>query len=295
VRRTPFVFEVRDLWPGIFIELGVLKNRFLIRVLEAMELFLYRRARAVVAVTERFREDIVNRGIAAEKCFVITNGADLSRFGPGEPDRELRAQSGAKPGDVLVLYAGAHGISHALSTVLEAAKMIAQSGESIRFLFVGDGAEKPRLVERSERENLENVVFLPPVAKPRMPGLYRAADVVLVPLRNIPGFRSFIPSKMFEILACERPVLASLEGEAAAILERSGGAVVVPPEDPGALVEALRALARDEERRTALGKNGRAFTAAHFDREKLAERYLEILRILAGEPGGSPANGKGPS
>jgi glycosyltransferase involved in cell wall biosynthesis len=207
---------------------------------------------------------------------VITNGVDTERFVPDlEAGRRIREQHGLVDAFV-VLYIGAHGISHALSAVLDAAKRFEQT-PGVRFVFVGEGAEKQKLVQLASKLGLPNVTFLPSQPRDAVRGWYNLADVVLVPLRNIPLFETFIPSKMFEILACARPILASVRGEARAILERSGGALVVDPEDVDAMVCALERLRNDRALRERLGRAGRTFALAEYDRRALAQRYLSIL------------------
>jgi glycosyltransferase involved in cell wall biosynthesis len=274
-KRAALVVEVRDLWPAIFVELGVLQNRRVIRLLEALELAAYRAAAAVVVVTEGFRDDLVRRGVPAGKVHVIPNGAELERFSqePGEKD-SARADLGASPGETLVLYVGAHGISHGLEAVAEAAAKLA--GEPIHFAFVGEGAHKTRLEARVRELGLTNVTMFPGVARDQIPGLLAAADICLVPLRDVPLFSKFIPSKMFEYMAASKAVVGSVRGEPAGIL-RSAGAVVVEPEDSRALADAVRDLAADPERRAAMGRQGREYVAAHFDRAKLADRYRSVL------------------
>jgi glycosyltransferase involved in cell wall biosynthesis len=272
---APYVFEVRDLWPAIFVDLGVIRSRFVIGLLERLELHLYRCARAVVTVTRAFAEDIARRGIEPAKLHVVPNGVDLAAFAPGSREDALRTRLGVKD-ELLVLYCGAHGISHALGRILEVAARL-QHDAGVRFLFVGDGAEKAALVARAQELRLANVSFLPTVPREDVPAFYRAADVCLVPLRAVPLFRSFIPSKMFEILACGRPILASLEGEAAEILAASGAAIVVSPEDVDAIAAAVERLAASPELRASLAARGRSYVAQNFDRSRLAARYLAIL------------------
>jgi glycosyltransferase involved in cell wall biosynthesis len=276
---VPFVLEVRDLWPAIFVDLGVIRNRAVIWILERLELFLYRRSRAVVTVTRAFAHDIVARGIDPEKVHVIHNGVDLETFQPGPADADLLARLGLS-GKLVVLYCGAHGISHALGRILGVADRL-RAQPNLHFLFVGEGAEKPALLARARSLALSNVTFEPGVSRERVPALYRSADVCLVPLRAVPLFRSFVPSKMFEILACGRPIAASLDGEAAEILEASGAAILVPPEDVDALARAVRRLAEDSALRATLAARGRPFVAAHYDRNVLAARYLRILEDVA--------------
>lgn len=270
--RRPFVFEVRDLWPAIFSELGVLTNRRILGVLEGLELFLYRRAARVITVTEGFRQDIVKRGIDSAKVATITNGVDPEFFSPRiEQEAERR-----RTGKFTVLYLGAHGISHALQRILDVAEELSGDPE-IEFVFVGSGAEKEGLVARAERDGLQNVRFVPPVGKTEVREWYGAADVALVPLRDVPLFTTFIPSKLFEVLACEVPVVASVAGEAAEIARRSGGAIVVPPEDVVGIRDALLDLKADDEKRQAMGRAGRKFVVLEYDRRVLARRYAGVL------------------
>jgi glycosyltransferase involved in cell wall biosynthesis len=278
VWRIPFVFEVRDLWPGIFIELGILKNRAIIGILEAVEMFLYRQAAHVVVVTEAFRDILIRRGVPAEKASVITNGVDMETYRPAPHETDLRRAHGLD-GRFVALYIGAHGISQALSAILAAAQLLADDPE-IAIVFVGEGAEKKMLVEKAAALGLGNVRFLPGQPKALMPEWYATADAVFVPLRNIPMFETFIPSKMFEILASGRPIVGSVKGEARGILERSDGAIVVDPEDAPAIAAAVRRLKADPALRTALAEKGVRFVGLHYDRRMLARQYLALLERL---------------
>jgi glycosyltransferase involved in cell wall biosynthesis len=278
LKGAALVVEVRDLWPAIFVELGVLKNGTVIRVLEGLEMAAYRAAAAVVVVTEGFRDDLVRRGVPAAKVHVIPNGADLARFTNGDAGKDsARAELGAGAGDTLVLYIGAHGISHGLEAVADAAAKLA--GEPIHFAFVGEGAHKERLEARVRELGLQNVTMRPGVARDEVARLLAAADICLVPLRDVPLFSSFIPSKMFEYMAASKAVIGSVRGEPARILA-AAGAVVVEPEDSGALADAVRDLAADPERRAAMGAQGRDYVAEHFDRARLAERYRALLAAV---------------
>jgi glycosyltransferase involved in cell wall biosynthesis len=278
VWRIPYVFEVRDLWPGIFVELGILKNRLIIGVLEAIEMFLYRRAAHVVVVTDAFGEILRRRGVPADRVSTITNGVDVDTYRPAPRETALRREHGF--GDAFVaLYIGAHGISQALSAILEAAARLADDPEIV-VVFVGEGAEKKALEAAARERGLANVRFFPGQPKAKMAEWYATADTVFVPLRDIPMFESFIPSKMFEILAAERPIVASVKGEARTILARSGGALIVDPEDAAGLAAAVRCLKADRALGPELGRRGGAFAREHYDRRLLAGRYLERLEGL---------------
>ncbi|MEB3330043.1 MAG: glycosyltransferase family 4 protein [Candidatus Sericytochromatia bacterium] len=282
VKRVPFVFEVRDLWPGIFVMLGVLKRGPILRVLEALEMFLYRRAAHIVTVTHAFKRILVDRGVPESKVTVITNGVDLELFAPAPVNEALREEWGVT-GKFVALYLGTHGISQALETHLAAAEVL-RDDPDFAFVFIGDGARKRDLVAMAEAKGLTNVRFLDPVPKDQVPACYAAADVCFVPLRDIPLFDSFIPSKIFEILGCARPIIGSVEGEPAEILVASGAARVVKPEDVDALVAALGAML-DDPHLAARGARGRHFVETHYDRTALARRYEALLAGLACQQG----------
>jgi len=276
-KRAKLVVEVRDLWPAIFVELGVLTNRRLIRLLERLELAAYAAADRVVVVSDGFRANLIDRGVPAGKVHTIRNGVALDRFDPGAAaDPGVRGRLGARAGDCLVLYVGTHGISHGLSGVADAAAELA--GQPVHFAFVGEGADKPRLQRRVTELGLDNVTLLPGVPHDEVPTLLAAADICLVPLRDVPLFSTFIPSKMFEYLAAGKAVVGAVAGEAAEIL-RDAGAVVVPPEDSAALADAIRGLAGDPARRRVMGGHGRSHVERCFDRAALARQYRRILGL----------------
>jgi len=275
LKGARLVVEVRDLWPAIFVELGVLTSRGLIGLLERLELAAYAAADAVVVVSDGFRANLIGRGVPPGKVHTIRNGVTLGQFNPDSAaSPAVRARLGARPGDCLVLYLGTHGISQALPAVADAAARL--DGEPIVFAFVGEGADKPRLRSRVHELGLANVSLHPGVPHSDVPALLAAADICLAPLRFVPLFVTFIPSKIFEYLAAGRAVIGAVAGEAAQIL-REAGAAVVPPEDSDALAAAIRALAADPARRTAMGRQGRAHVELSFDRVALAREYRKIL------------------
>jgi glycosyltransferase involved in cell wall biosynthesis len=281
LKRATLIIEVRDLWPAIFVELGVLTSRRTIRLLERLELAAYAAADAVVVVSDGFRANLIGRGVPPGKVHTIRNGVTLGEFGGGATaDPAVRARLGARAGECLVLYAGTHGISQGLPTVADAAAAV--SDQQVHFAFVGEGTDKARLQCRADELGLTNVTLLPGVPHEEVPSLLAAADICLVPLRNVPLFATFIPSKMFEYLAAGKAVIGAVTGEAAQIL-REAGALVVPPGDSDALAGAIRALAADPGRRAQMGRQGRAYVERFFDRTELSREYRKILEA----PGGS--------
>jgi glycosyltransferase involved in cell wall biosynthesis len=273
--HIPFVMEVRDLWPAIFVELGVITNPRIIKLLEMWEMSLYRHAARVVTVTDSFRTRLIERGVPAGKVETIYNGADTDFWIPAKGSGELRNRLGLD-GKFVVLYIGAHGISHALGRIIEAADMMKERSD-IRFVFVGEGAEKEDLVRKAQESGLTNVQFLDPVSRDVVRAYYAMADVCLVPLRNIPLFNTFIPSKMFEMMAMGKPIVASVRGEPAEILRESGSAIVVEPEDSAAIARSVQDLQCYTRKLAAMGANGRRFVLERFSRKSLAEKYLGVL------------------
>lgn len=274
-KDVPFVMEVRDLWPGIFVELEVFTNRQLIKILEAWELWMYRQADSIITVTGSFRDNLMERGIEEKKISVIPNGADMQFWTPRKKSERLLDELGLN-GKFVVLYIGAHGVSQALDQVLDAAERLAAFDE-IQFLFVGSGSLKDQLQKRSGTLGLTNVIFHDPVPKKQVLEFYSIADVCLVPLRDIELFSQFIPSKLFEILAMKKPIVASIRGEAREILDRSGGAITTDPEDSEAIAEAVLRLYQQPILRKEMGERGRQFVKTHYSRDRLAEDYLSVL------------------
>jgi glycosyltransferase involved in cell wall biosynthesis len=280
LRRVPFVLEVRDLWPEAFVEMGVMRDGPAFRALVRLARFLYRRAARVVVVTEGFADRLAAQGVPRAKLAVIPNGADVDLFSPMSNGHATRAALGLD-GQFVVAYVGSHGLSHGLGAVLDAAAR----QPYVTYLLVGDGADRDRLVAERDRRGLANVRMIPSLPKGNVPGLYAAADVCLVPLRDIPIFETFVPSKLFEALAAGCPVVGAVRGEARAILVRSGGALLAEPEDGSSIAAAVDSLHANPALGSELGRRGRAFVQEHYDRNVLAARYLGLLNEVVREAG----------
>jgi len=282
IKRVPFVFEVRDIWPQSAVELGALSNPLIIRALRAIELFLYRRAALIVAVADSTRQYLLDKGIAAGKIAVIPNGIDAKFLMAAAVPREVRAELGLE-GKFMVSYIGTHGMSHALETVLSAAQVLG-SDDSIHFLFVGEGAEKEKLERLAGELQLRNVTFLGQQPRETLLAFYRASDVSLVPLKKLPIFTKVLPSKLFELMGAGCAIVCSVEGEAASLVERAEAGLCIQPENIEQLVDAIRRLRSAPELVARFGANGRRFVTAHYLRSTLAERYLEALSKVVGGP-----------
>jgi glycosyltransferase involved in cell wall biosynthesis len=277
VKRKPWVFEVRDLWPDSIIAVGAMRENLEIRLLRWIERSLYRSATRIVTVSNALSARLAASGVPETKLAVVTNGVNPVRFSPREKDRALAASLGLENAFVAA-YVGSLGAAHGLDTVLSAAKLL--SGGDVRFLLVGSGARHAELKGRAAEMGLANVQFAGAVPSEKVPGYLALCDVALVSLRKTPLFRAAIPSKIFEAAAMERPILLAVEGVAADIVTAYGAGVCVPPEDAGAMAAAIRKLRDDPALREKL-KEGCRKLARDFDRRMLAEKMLHEIATAA--------------
>jgi glycosyltransferase involved in cell wall biosynthesis len=279
MKRAPLVFEVRDLWPSVAVELGVLRNPMLIAVARLAERFLYRRARRVVVNSPGFLPYLLGAPVPPEKLALVPNGADTGLFDPSDQGLAFRSAHGLE-GKFVALYAGAHGLSNDLHTLLAAADLL--RGENrIVVVLLGDGKEKPLLQAEAERMRLGNVLFLPPVPKEQIPLALAAADCGLAILRPIPLFATTFPNKVFDYMAAGRPVVLAIEGVIRQVVEEAGAGLAVAPGDPYALARAIQAMAADAAEARRMGARGRAYVTASFDRRNLAVQMERVLEEAA--------------
>jgi hypothetical protein len=276
-KRRPYVFELRDLWPESIRAVGAMKNSRMLDWLERLELFLYRRAAHIVSVTQSFRENLASRGIPAEKISVTMNGVDLSRFRARPRDDALSAELGLN-GKLVVGYVGTHGMAHALNTVLSAAEILQNDAgaRDVRFLFLGDGAEKAALKAEAAKMKLRNVVFVDSVPRSEVVRYWSLIDIAVIHLKKTPLFETVIPSKLFECMAMGIPVLHGVAGESARIVERDGVGLTFEPENAEALADNIRALAADSAKRAELSRQATE-AARRYDRAVLAAEMLATL------------------
>ena len=278
---VPLVLEVRDLWPEYLVDMGVLRGSLARRAVLAADAALLRRAQHVVTVTEPLRTAIRSKGVAEERVSLIPNGVDPGQYYPctePPPVPELARRDGT----LVVGYLGNFGAGQALGVVLEAARRIADAQSPVRFVLAGDGTEHARIREHAERIALPNLTILPAIPKEATRAFYANCDCCLVSLAPLPVFAGALPTKLFEIMACGRPVIASAAGEVAVVLTQSGAGWSVQPGNPNALAEAITRLAgMTAAERAAMGAGGVGYVTERFHRGALAERYLDLLESVA--------------
>ena len=280
VKRVPWVFEVRDLWPAFAVAAGVLRNRLLIALSEWLERFLYRRADHLIVNSPGFTAYLLERGVPPEKVTLIPNGVNPEMFDPAEEGAAFRQAHGLQ-GNFVALYAGAHGLSNDLSVVLEAAAKLRDEA-GVVFVFVGDGKEKPHLMRQAEQLGLTNAVFLPPVGKEHMAEILAGADCGIAILKPLPLYATTYPNKVFDYMAAGRPVVLAIDGVIRAVIEGEKAGIAVPPGDAAALAAAVRRLAADRAEAREMGRRGRRAVEQRFDRRQQSQ-WLEAIfrRVVA--------------
>ncbi len=283
MKRIPFVFELRDLWPESIKAVGAMGDSLVIRVLECIEIFLYRKADAIVSVTHSFKRKLIERGIGGDKIHVVTNGVDLSRFAPIKRDAVLAKELGIE--DCFVGgYIGTHGLAHGLETLLDAAEMFLKQGRNdLRLLFIGDGARKAELKVDAGRRGLTNVVFVDSVPKAEVVRYWSLLNVSIIHLRKTDLFSTVIPSKMFESMGMGIPLLHGVPGESAGIVEREKVGIIFHSGDHRALHDAMMLL-KDNHELFEQYRNRCSEAATKYDRFRLAGEMLAVLEGVRRKP-----------
>jgi glycosyltransferase involved in cell wall biosynthesis len=282
LQGLPFILNVQDLFPQSIIDLGLLRNRWLIRFFEEMERFVYRHANIITVHSEGNREHVMrklDKG-QAEKVKVIPNWVDVHFIQPGPRMNWFREAHGL--GDAFVVsFAGVLGYSQDLDVVLDAARILEDGGwrSEILFLIVGDGVERPRLEAKARQMGLNNVRFLPMQPREKYPAVLHASDIGLATL-HAEVRTPVVPSKILSIMAAGRPVVAAmnLDGDGPRLIAEARCGLCVPPEDPRALAEAILQLYHDASLREELGRNGRRYVEKYLSLEACVERYEQLLR-----------------
>ena len=278
--RVPYVLEIRDLWPQSIVEVGALPaSHPIVGTLRRLERMAYAQADLLVGVTDSFAQIWRDQGVDPDKIRVVKNGVDLTAFRADIDPSAMRRELGVGAAFV-VGYIGTIGMAHGLGTLLDVAEQL-RGHQDIEFVVVGEGAQRAQLEADAAARGLTRVRFVGQLPRARIPEVLAATDLAVVMLKDTPLFETVLPSKLFEIMGCARPLLLAVGGEARRLAQDAGCGYIAPPEDVAAMTAAiLRAKAEPEDAR-ARGQSGRRFVEQHFDRVVLADRYLDELIQLA--------------
>jgi len=276
VRFKPFVFELRDIWPASITAVGAMGRSLPIRILEKIEMFLYRRADKIISVTHSFKSELIERGVDGTKVDVVLNGVDLSKYEPALHKDEAFAEQYDLTDKFVAGYVGTHGLAHSLDKIVAAAELLTDL-KDVRILFAGGGAAKADVEKLVKDKQLSNVVLIPRQQKEIMPQLWSLCDISLISLKDTDLFKTVIPSKIFESMGMGLPmVMTSPIGEATNILENSYSGVIVTPESPKEVALIIRELYNDRPRLNEIAVNSRQ-AAKEYDRKHLAALMLSKL------------------
>ena len=276
-RRAPLVFDLQDIWPDSALAVGVMEPSVILRLLRRLERFFYRRCALIVGITEGFRQYLLKLGARPERVAVIHNGVNWRMFAGAEADRGFR-QEHRLEGDFVVGYTGNIGLAQGLGTLLDAAELL--RSEPVKFLVVGEGTDKRRLLNLARERGLANVRFLDGISRDRVASVLAACDAVLLILRKDPLFEITIPSKLYEYMAAGKPVICSVGGEAAGLVASSRCGLPATPSDGTDLARAVRRLRDHPDLCREMGKRGACSVRERFSRRQLMAEYAELAESL---------------
>ncbi|SDG37335.1 Glycosyltransferase involved in cell wall bisynthesis [Dyadobacter soli] len=278
LKHIPLVLEIRDLWPESAIEMGVLKNKWLIRLSCRFEKYLYRKAKLINVLTPAFRERLIHdKGVEPGKIVMVPNAADFrlsERALHSVCTSGLRARLGLE-GKFVIIYVGAHGLANDLMQLVEAATRL--HGTNAHFLLVGDGMKKKMIMEEAGCRQLSNISFLAPVSKEEIIEYIVMADIGVAVLKKAAIFKTVYSNKTFDYLSCKKPVLMAIDGVSRELIERAEAGMFAEPGNPADMAEKIRLYMNDPELLHKHGKNGYRFVHTHFNREELAKDFLKRI------------------
>jgi glycosyltransferase involved in cell wall biosynthesis len=281
LRRIPFILEVRDLWPESIVAVGAMRAGRRLRFLEWLEKRMYAAATRIVTVGEGYRDQLTDRGVAAERIDIVPNGVDRGRFSDRGGGPALRDKFDL--GDAFVCsYIGTIGMGSGLEIVLRAARLLRDEGrDDIVFALIGEGAIREELEQMALLDGLTQVVFTGRQDKWAIPDFLSMTDACLVHLIRRDLFRTVLPSKIFEAAAMKKPIILGVEGSAEQIVREANAGICIEPENEEELVEAVKRLARDRDLADQLGQAGFDSIAVVHDYDRLAEKYAEVIERVA--------------
>jgi glycosyltransferase involved in cell wall biosynthesis len=278
IKRIPFIFEVRDLWPESAIDTGVLTNKMVIRLAYGVEGFIYRKADLINVLTPAFYTALKEKKrIPADKLVQISNAADfnlseklLAEFDPSKFRKEHDLE-----GRFVITYVGAHGVANHLEQILDAGDALKDT--NVLFLLIGQGMEKDKLISLAEKRNIRNVRFLDSVPKADVFRYILASEMGASVLKKVDTFKTVYSNKTFDYMSCKKPILMAIDGISRELVEAAGAGSYVEPENTAEYSRVIRSYISDLPRLNREGESGYRFAKENFDREVLAVRYLNHI------------------
>lgn len=282
IKRIPFVFEIRDLWPESAIDTGVVTNKFIINLAYTLEAFIYKKAKKINVLTPAFKKTLIEKkNISLDKIIFIPNAADFSLSDHLLNDFDVSAFRKGRgwSGKFVITYVGAHGVANHLDQILETADLLRDT--NVLFVLIGQGMQKTNLKELAVKMNLDNVLFLDPVAKAEVFKYIFASDMGTSVLKNVETFKTVYSNKTFDYMACKKPIFMAIDGVSRELVEDANAGIFVEPENPKDFERKVRLYINNPELITKQGESGYNFAKQNFDRKILANRYIEYLKSFS--------------
>jgi len=277
LKRTSFILEIRDIWPESIVAVGGIRNKWILRALEWLELKMYKAAKHIITVGEGYKQKLIEKGIKPDYVSVIANGFDGEIFYPRKADDKISKRYNLNNG-FICSYVGTIGMASGLDVILHAAKLLEKKQRNdIKFLLVGAGAIKDRLERQALEENLDNVIFTGIQDKNLIPSFLSISNTCLIHLKKTDLFKTVLPSKIFEAAAMAKPIILGVDGCAAEFLKQAKAGICIEPENSEQLAQAVEKLADDPELCYSFGKAGREYVMKYYNRDNLANEYLDII------------------
>jgi glycosyltransferase involved in cell wall biosynthesis len=280
LKRVSFLLEIRDLWPAFAIDVGVLKNKVLIRLSLWLERFLYHHADRIIVNSPGYIKHVQSKG--GKNVTLIPNGSDTNAFTPVNTIR-IRKELGWTDKFIL-LYAGAHGMSNDLAVVLQAAKLL-EKHDDIKMVFIGDGKEKSNLIALTESLRLSNVDFLDPVPKNKIAEFLQVSDVCIAILKPIELYKTTYPNKVFDYMAAEKPIILAIDGVIREVVESADCGIFCEPGNSHAIANAVLEMYSNRNKLAKIGKRGKAYLEQNFDRIMIAKDFTDMIEEITGSNG----------
>jgi glycosyltransferase involved in cell wall biosynthesis len=291
LKNVPFILEVRDIWPESIAAVGAIKNKRILRMLERLEIKMYKAAEHIITLGEGYKKKLLEKNVPEGKITVIPNGIDPEIFQPAQPSRQI-IQKYNLEGKFVCSYIGTLGMASGLEVVIESAgELQKQNDKSIVFLLVGDGAEKESLQQKAVEKNIDNITFTGRVDKELIPDYLSVTNACLIHLKKTELFKTVLPSKIFEACAMSKPIILGIEGFAAELVKKANAGVCIEPENPKQLLDAVKKLSQNPDLCRSLGANGREFVIRNHDRKKLAAEFLALIDCTHREKHPLPTGG----
>lgn len=282
LKWCPFLLEIRDIWPESIVAVGAMKKGITTWILEVAEKLMYRSATHIVAVGNGYRDNILSKVDVSSKISVVTNGVDSDQFQPRSRSNEFLTEHQLE-GKFVCSYVGTIGMAHGLDVIINTAKRLREAGRNdIAFCIVGDGAQRNALQQLAQSQNVADLItFTGRLPKDSMPEVLASSDCLLIHLKKSDLFETVIPSKIFEAMAMEKPLIMGVRGESAEIVRCSKSGVFMEPDNDQELYEAVCRLCDDQPFYDSLCHHGREFATREYSRDILADKYLKILESVA--------------